>query len=537
MSVPRFSMKRFLLAKTETTEQTDSTPDNTNGIYAESLTVTPLDAQVIDRNTIKPYMGASAKITASFSGKLEVEVAAAVGGDSEGAPSPGTTPQWDALMKACGMTRTTSGSAITGTAQGGTTGTIQLASGASATDDAYTGLSIAATVISGTAQAPGSSEKNIIKLASSGSSASDDYYNGLKIRVKHFAGTIVSTGQTISNKNRVYLDTAVSTNDVVDTFIEITTGSVVERRRITAYNTANKRATLNKPLGTTPTDSSTYVIYQDRLVGDYNGTSKVVTLTRTLKFVTTTDTDYVITCAPRQIIAYDGTNKIATVAQAFETAPTSSTTYVINPYVKYGKTSSNHSSVTLYYYEDGALHTFVGARGNAVLDFSNGKLPTIKFTLTGLVDRYEDASFPTFNNSAFVEPLPVNKENTKDLIIHGYANTVMESLSIDMGNDVQYLNRPGYEGVRIMDHAVKGSLSIWSPLQSEMDFYAIAQNNDMGVLAFTHGPVGNQVAVVCQNTQLLSPKADSGDKIVKFSCDLNMVATGTGSNELYIVLQ
>jgi hypothetical protein len=113
----------------------------------------------------------------------------------------------------------------------------------------------------------------------------------------------------------------------------------------------------------------------------------------------------------------------------------------------------------------------------------------------------------------------------------------MEMLSIDFGNDVQFFDRPGYQGVKIMDHSVKGSLKIWSPLQSEMDFYAIARNNDQGVLAFTHGPVGNQIAIVAPTTQLLSPKADSGDKIAMFSCDLNMVPTGAGSNELFVVLQ
>src|SRR5574343_573140 len=66
--------------------------------------------------------------------------------DFSGAATAGTVPEWAAALLACGVDQTLIASAVTGTAQsGGSTTTIKLAAGASATDGYYNGMTLTGT--------------------------------------------------------------------------------------------------------------------------------------------------------------------------------------------------------------------------------------------------------------------------------------------------------------------------------------------------------------------------------------------------------
>jgi hypothetical protein len=65
-----------------------------------------------------------------------------------GSGTAGTASRLDSLLRACGFTATTTGSAVTGSSQAGSAGSITLASGANANDDYYNGMVI--TITSGT---------------------------------------------------------------------------------------------------------------------------------------------------------------------------------------------------------------------------------------------------------------------------------------------------------------------------------------------------------------------------------------------------
>lgn len=530
MTDPRLVAKRFLIVKEEATPGVDSLPTSANGVYAESLTVKKLNVKTIDRKQIKPHMGADAKVVASYDAQIDFDIALAIGGTANGASSPGTTPAYDALLRGCGMAKIVSSTAISGTAQGGTLNTMQLASGASSVPDAYVGLSILATIAAGTVSAA-SSDKTIVKLAST-SSASDDAYNGLSIRVNQFSGTVSSV--LASTNTIVYLQNV--TGNVQDCFLEVTTGSVVERRRIKAYDTSNLKATLTTKLGTTPTSESTFVVYQTKKILDYTGSTKTATLDSALKFATGVATTYAITDR-RLVTAYDEATKTVTVTPKFETAPTSTATYTINPYVKYYPVSTGHISNTIYYYEDGVLHSFTYGRGKVSFEVSSGALPMAKFSYMGLVDRYEDATFPSYDLAAWVDPLPVNYANTKSLLINDYDGTVLDKISIDLGNELVHLDCPGVDMIYIKDRAAKGSVTIWSPLQSEIDFYAAIKDGSSSALAFAHGPIGNQIAFFMKNVQLLNPSDSEKDGIQMLTLELNIMPYGTGNNEIAMILQ
>lgn len=586
----------------------DSVPTNANVVRAESLDVKPMNAKTIDRKIIKSHMGADPKITASFDATIDIEIALAIGGDANGVPTPGTTPQWDGLLRGCGVAKTTSATAITGTAQGGNLNAIKLASGASSTDDAYFGLTLAVEQISGAAQAPGSSAKNLFKLVATdkehggtleagstdtllnfASTASDDdgdyvgltvtvasdsavisdyngttkvatlatplaggapgtvtytvqradnYYVDMLARITHFTGTIVSAGSYVSTTTKIFLPlSVVGTSNLQGCDLKITTGAAAaEIRRIKSYNVSTRMATLQSAIGTTPTSSSTFVVSEAKKVIASSGSTKIVTLKSALKFVTVSTTPYTLSVY-RQCIGYDGTTKLATVAIPFRKAPTAVTTYVINPYVKYYPVSTGHISGSSYYYEDGALHAFSYAKANATMDFSAGALPMLKLSGMALVERYEDASFPTYDTSAWVEPLPVNFANTSAPHIHGFSDTTMDKFTFDMGNELVHLDQPGKEMIYIKDRVSKGSLSIWKPLSSQFDVYAAVRDNDTGVFGFTHGPVGNQIAFISKKVGLSNPAEGAKDGIKTIGMELGFIPTGAGSNDWALILQ
>ncbi len=604
---PRLESKQFILVQPESTPGLAGALETATGLYVETLKVEPLKAKTVDRNPIRPFMGGNVKVVVSFDAQIDIDIAIAIGGDTEGVPTPGAIPAYDPLVRGCGMARTVSATAISGTAQGGTLNLLKLAAGASATDDAYAGLSTRVTFASGTAQAPGSADKALVKLAATdaehsdtlqaGSTASalnfaasaseeddyyvgmtvvvagessvisayvgatkiatlttplagapglvaytvqhvDDYYVGMQARVEHFAGTIVSAGFSVSTVEEIYLPLGVvGANNVQGCDIEITTGAAApELRKIVLYDVGTGRAILQTPIGTAPTNASTFVVSEQRDVIACNGTTRLLTLKSPLKFATTAATLYTLT-VDRLIYAYNGSTKNASITPALPRRPTATTTYRIGAYVKYAPVSDNHLSNTFYYFDDGALHSFTYARGNISWDYSSAAIGLMKCSYQGLVDRYEDAAFPAFDLKAWVEPLPVNYANTKHLILLGYQDAVANKISIDMGNELVHSNDIGDESVYIKDRKAKGSIMIRSPLQSEFDIYSAVRNAVTGPLLFTHGPIGNQAAMFMKNVQLLNPSRSEKDGIKQTTLELNVPPHSSGNNEVVFILQ
>lgn len=142
-------LKRSILIKPESTYGTDSSPVAANAVQCGGLEIMPLEGSGVERDFSKSFFGSS--------GSIRVENFATVSFDTEiaGAGAAGTAPAWGNLMKASNFSETITASAITGTAQvGGSTTSIKLASGASAIDDFYTGMTISISSGTGSANVP-----------------------------------------------------------------------------------------------------------------------------------------------------------------------------------------------------------------------------------------------------------------------------------------------------------------------------------------------------------------------------------------------
>jgi hypothetical protein len=99
--MPLLSRKRLILAKTESTYGTNSTPAGTDAVLVRNLEITPLESDVVTRDLIRPYYGNSDALLANPRVRISCEV------EMAGSGTAGTAPRFGPLLLACGTAATT----------------------------------------------------------------------------------------------------------------------------------------------------------------------------------------------------------------------------------------------------------------------------------------------------------------------------------------------------------------------------------------------------------------------------------------------
>lgn len=146
--MPKLMRKGSVLAKIESVYGTDPVPTGSaNAILVRNINLSPIAAETVGRDVVRPYLGESDQLLANTRVELTFEVEIA------GAGTAGTAPGYGPLLRACAMDETTLAAAHTGTAQAGAASTLTLASGASATNDVYVGQKVRLTGGTGSGQA------------------------------------------------------------------------------------------------------------------------------------------------------------------------------------------------------------------------------------------------------------------------------------------------------------------------------------------------------------------------------------------------
>ncbi|WP_119157433.1 phage tail tube protein [Caldimonas tepidiphila] len=96
--MPRLITNTVVLAKVETTIGTDAAPTGAaDAVLLADVSITPLDAQNIDRKLIRPFMGGAEQLVGPASVKATITV------EMAGSGTAGTAPRWGVLLQACGM--------------------------------------------------------------------------------------------------------------------------------------------------------------------------------------------------------------------------------------------------------------------------------------------------------------------------------------------------------------------------------------------------------------------------------------------------
>jgi len=99
--MPLLSRRQLLLAEAEVTYGVDPTPTaGSNAILVRNIEVTPLEADTVNRELIRPYLGQSEQLLAQTRVLINFEVELA------GSGAAGTAPAYGPLLEACAMTET-----------------------------------------------------------------------------------------------------------------------------------------------------------------------------------------------------------------------------------------------------------------------------------------------------------------------------------------------------------------------------------------------------------------------------------------------
>jgi hypothetical protein len=98
--MPLLLRKRLILIETESTYGTDPVPDGADAVLVRDLNITPLQSDVVSRDLVRPYLGASEQLLAN----TRVECTFSV--ELAGSGTRGTAPAYGKALKACGLSET-----------------------------------------------------------------------------------------------------------------------------------------------------------------------------------------------------------------------------------------------------------------------------------------------------------------------------------------------------------------------------------------------------------------------------------------------
>lgn len=190
----------------------------------------------------------------------------------------------------------------------------------------------------------------------------------------------------------------------------------------------------------------------------------------------------------------------------------------LNTSVVYTPISAAFESVTMYYNVDGTLHVMTGAFGTFSLGLNVKQIPTLKFTMTGLYVAPTDAAAAAVDFSKFQIPQIVNTQNTPGFSLFGYSGA-MESCSMDLSNDVQYITLVGSENVKIVDRKPAGTLVFEAVSIATKDFFSIVAANTKGDMNIAHGSFnGQKIVFDAPSVNLGNPSYQDSNGVQMLSC-------------------
>ncbi len=195
-----------------------------------------------------------------------------------------------------------------------------------------------------------------------------------------------------------------------------------------------------------------------------------------------------------------------------------------NPKTTYHIDDTSTNSLTFYFYQSGTLHKVTGARGSVSLALQAKQFPTLKFKFSGLHTVPEAGEHPTPDFSQYQTPLKVGVENSA-FTIDGKPHKMI-SLEIDQANNVIHQEYVGHEEVMITDFAPTATLVLEAPDLATLDPFALANAGKEHAIAFTNGPVGNQVGWQSDNVQFGRPTYADQDGTQTYSIPLRLIGSG-----------
>ena len=211
--------------------------------------------------------------------------------------------------------------------------------------------------------------------------------------------------------------------------------------------------------------------------------------------------------------------------------------------VNYTPVSTSLESLSMYYYDDGALHKLLMARGDCSIKMDSGGKPVFSFKFMGIDGGLTAAANATPTLTAWQTPLAITDPNTGDVTFGGtYATNAVtggtiypsKGLNLSLGNKLQNTPLLGANSIDITDRAVIGSVELDLTAANEVTFMASVKANSTQSMSLLHGTTGgNKVLFFAPAVQLINPKKTdfNGRRLIGY--DLRLVPSA-GNDELRI---
>ena len=202
--------------------------------------------------------------------------------------------------------------------------------------------------------------------------------------------------------------------------------------------------------------------------------------------------------------------------------------------VAYSPVSTAFESATIYFNVDGVLHKITGARGNVEARITAGQIPVYAFTFTGLYNAPTDASVPSVTYTAFQTPLAANNTNTTGFTFFGHSG-VLESLTMNLNNAVNFRSLIGSESVLITDRQAGGTVVFEAPTITTKDFFTASLASTLGTIEVIHGTAaGNKVKLTSAKADVVNPTYQDNNCVHMLSVPYVLVPSTAGNDELAI---
>lgn len=212
--------------------------------------------------------------------------------------------------------------------------------------------------------------------------------------------------------------------------------------------------------------------------------------------------------------------------------------------VEYTLASASLKTLTIYVYDDGVFHKFLGCMGNAKLSMKQGERPLFTFDFIGIDGGDTAAANPAGTFTAYRTPVAVAKANVVDITlgctyaagaISGGTVYPSQGLELDLGNQVAYTPLLSSDRVDIANRAVSGSLQLDLTAAQEVAMMTTVKANATQGLGFTLGTAtGNKFIIFAPAVQLISPAKQEVNGTRQIGFGLRLMPSA-GNDELRIV--
>lgn len=235
------------------------------------------------------------------------------------------------------------------------------------------------------------------------------------------------------------------------------------------------------------------------------------------------------------ITDYNGTTKVATVSKSWVTPPNATSIYAIRANVQYRPISASLESAALLCNYDGVQHKMLGLRGSVVARLNAKGIPVFAFRGLGLYQNVADVGAFTPDYSAFRTPLVANSGNTPIFHLHDTL-PVVESFELDVANAPFFRQLIGSESIQITDREPTGKVVFEATTVAFKDWWSVAKAGTLDSAAFTHGNVtGNRVSCVAPLVQIKPPTYSDSQGVLMNNSDLVICpGVGIGNDDFYV---